>query len=929
VVSNGQSANQTTFNNAFASKSADNVLAGKQDLQNADSVSGSNVTNQQREHNGVASFTGRTLNGAKDQLPSWSDNSVGLSTDNLKSRADALTTYAKSLSDNKVTGPASSTDNAAVRFDATTGKLVQNSGVIIDDSNNITGVNNFSAASGTTHALGTSNTATTVNIGTGTGANTINIGGSNSTVTFTGTVLNETVTNLNVTDKLITLNDGGASSSGSGVGFEVEENASATGYIKTSSDRNSFDIKAPNTSGVWSITPGSNTDVIVGKDATQTLTNKTLTTPSTDVITLDGQGSTPSNPSAGFYKVYVDDSTTKLSLLDSNGVVTTVGSGSGTGINYITKPDAEINATTGWSTYADAAGSSPVDGTGGSPNTTWTTSSSSPLRGSYSFLLTKSSGASRQGEGVSYDFTIDAADKGKVLQISFDYSIVSGTFVDDALSVWIYDVTNSTVIQPAPYLIKNHTTSGEKWFGEFQTSSSSTSYRLILHIGVSTNSSNVLKFDNFIVGPQAKLYGSPVTDWVSYTPTGSWSTNTTYTGKWRRIGDSMEVDVKVATSGAPTSAALTINLPSGYSIDTAKIDSNTFSNIFSSGTVNDSTANYYPAKVGYNNTTSVSAIYITSSDIFATITQAAPMTWGASDFLTATFMIPILGWGSSVIMSNDADTRVVVAQITGNPASASSGNPIIVPTVTFDTTGSYNASNGRFTCPSAGFYKMYGMGVSASGGGITLSIYKNAVIQTDLGNTDSNSEITYTGLVSCVAGDLIDIRPSATYDATAFILNIEKISGPSQIAASEDISCKYQNTAGTSITSSAAVIPFSTKIYDSTESFVGSTGIFTAPISGKWRIKSQVYTQAVSNSTSQFIEMLIKVTSTPEGLSAATQSVDLRWGEGISHLRTANGSKTYNLFAGDTLSVMLSNSNTVSLDTTAGLNTIEIERIGN
>lgn len=39
-----------------------------------------------------------------------------------------------------VVGPASATDNAIARFDGTTGKLVQNSGVIIDDTNNITGI---------------------------------------------------------------------------------------------------------------------------------------------------------------------------------------------------------------------------------------------------------------------------------------------------------------------------------------------------------------------------------------------------------------------------------------------------------------------------------------------------------------------------------------------------------------------------------------------------------------------------------------------------------------------------------------------------------------------------------------------------------------------------------------------------------------------
>lgn len=43
---------------------------------------------------------------------------------------------------NKITGPASATDNAIARFDLTTGKLAKNSGVLIDNSNNITGIVN-------------------------------------------------------------------------------------------------------------------------------------------------------------------------------------------------------------------------------------------------------------------------------------------------------------------------------------------------------------------------------------------------------------------------------------------------------------------------------------------------------------------------------------------------------------------------------------------------------------------------------------------------------------------------------------------------------------------------------------------------------------------------------------------------------------------
>jgi hypothetical protein len=44
-----------------------------------------------------------------------------------------------------VVGPSSSTDNALVRFDSTTGKLVQGSGAILDDSNNISGLGAISA----------------------------------------------------------------------------------------------------------------------------------------------------------------------------------------------------------------------------------------------------------------------------------------------------------------------------------------------------------------------------------------------------------------------------------------------------------------------------------------------------------------------------------------------------------------------------------------------------------------------------------------------------------------------------------------------------------------------------------------------------------------------------------------------------------------
>jgi len=58
----------------------------------------------------------------------------------LTSNAIGLTTW-EDAGEGDVVGPNSSTNNAIARFDLATGKLIQNSGVIIDDTDNMTGVN--------------------------------------------------------------------------------------------------------------------------------------------------------------------------------------------------------------------------------------------------------------------------------------------------------------------------------------------------------------------------------------------------------------------------------------------------------------------------------------------------------------------------------------------------------------------------------------------------------------------------------------------------------------------------------------------------------------------------------------------------------------------------------------------------------------------
>ncbi len=99
-------------------------------------------------------------------------------------------------------------------------------------------------------------TSGTLTIGA-TNSSTINIGNSGATVNIQGTTIYENTPHLLVADPLITVNSGGGAGSGQNSGIEVEEAGSITGYAETSSDRNSWILKAPNTAGVATVTPGA------------------------------------------------------------------------------------------------------------------------------------------------------------------------------------------------------------------------------------------------------------------------------------------------------------------------------------------------------------------------------------------------------------------------------------------------------------------------------------------------------------------------------------------------------------------------------------------------------------------------------------------------------------------------------------------------
>lgn len=87
-----------------------------------------------------------------------------------------------------VTSSSLSADNAIARFDSTTGKVIQNSGVIIDDTNNVTGILTLSTTGlATLNSLAVTNNASAVTLSTS-GAATLNSLGVTTNATVSGTL---------------------------------------------------------------------------------------------------------------------------------------------------------------------------------------------------------------------------------------------------------------------------------------------------------------------------------------------------------------------------------------------------------------------------------------------------------------------------------------------------------------------------------------------------------------------------------------------------------------------------------------------------------------------------------------------------------------------------------------------------------------------
>ena len=370
----------------------------------------------------------------------------------------------------------------------------------------------------------------------------------------------------------------------------------------------------------------------------------------------------PSTPAAGKVRVYAK-ADGKMYQLDDGGNEKAIGSGSGSGgVNYLVDWYDATKAVGIVSTVA-AGGNVTVSGSFPSVTSAWyadatsgaaaiASSSDNTLRSTANYL-TALSGVSTSGATFvqSPVFNIDGKDLGSALTVQFD---VSGNTTDNDWDVVAVRYNSSGVYQELIPIAGNVSTMtgtpsaklplGVKQFNGFFITGSTASDVYAIRWRRRAGSAQI-RLDSLTVGPNQVLQGAIVTDWQTYTPTSTFTTNSnTPTGRYRRVGDSMEVEIRQSFTGTPNSTTFTISLPSGFTIDTTKIvDPSVGGSIFGAMTAFDG-ANAYTGNAVYASTTTLRG-YGPSN--VANWTQAVPFAFGTGDVIEGRFTVPISEWQSN------------------------------------------------------------------------------------------------------------------------------------------------------------------------------------------------------------------------------------------------------------------------------------------
>lgn len=547
---------------------------------------------------------------------------------------------------------------------------------------------------------------------------------------------------------------------------------------------------------------------------------------------------------------------------------------------------------------------------------------SGELAGSASLRLSKAA-SNESGDYVAGNITAYSGYSYRMLTLSFIYK-TSANYADDDIRVRLYDVTNAAYIDCADGDLKANEYG--IFTGQFQLTDS-TSYQVRLYI-VSTNATAyTVDIDDVEFGPKPIVYGAPVTDWESYTPTfTNLGTPTGVDFSWRRVGTNIEVN-GYFTTGTVGSGQVEISLPTGIVVDTSRTNE-----VAGNATIQSSSP---IASITYiKDSTHIGIATIDPSYAGLTGTQC-----GSSHFSSIQFSGEVVGWSSNVQMSENAGLRDVIEIASSTSGQAINNNDTIIWDNSYKSThGALNTSNGIFTAPYTGVVDI---------DCIITSVTVAATVGNNFGFkvvVSSPSRTIYSGWDYCTntasriytknasmsvdvyKGSTIQIQFSEVFPAvnlsTAYnIVNFKMRAADQTIAATESVYVKCQSSSGQSIPHNTdTIVKYETSVRDTHNAYNTSTGYFTAPYSKFYYISSNFSWANITNLNYCYISLWVN--SSLVFRSSISESGEYR-------LTAGQG---FYLNKGDTLAVGTSQNDSTSaaraLAAGAGYNHLTIFSIG-
>jgi len=393
---------------------------------------------------------------------------------------------------------------------------------------------------------------------------------------------------------------------------------------------------------------------VVGTSDTQDLSNKTFT----DAITLEELSSTPSTPSAGDKKIYAKDDG-KLYQLDSLGIESELGSGSGSGeLNLIADSDSADN----WA----------VSGA----STVLTTSSSSfiPL---YPEKLTaiRFNPSGTGGDYIRYRFQMPVALKNTKQKISL-YQLPGAGYVSGNMKLDLF--TNSASDYSGSYdrlplsTDSSSVTGLPNLTGQFITSvdSDDSDYYELRITSVSGTAS--VNFNSILVGPGSIKQGAVITPWeddtsqISLTNFGTGAAVNAF--RYRRVGNSVEFYGQLTAGSGPAGSPY-IQF-TNYTMDTSLVSVNNLLGNFKAMNPADSSASNVMGVLfydGINNNRLFTSVSSTSNNL----NKNQPL--ANTGKLTFKGSVPIAEWaGSGTVNLGENDVEYAYNSSTTDAADTTS-----------------------------------------------------------------------------------------------------------------------------------------------------------------------------------------------------------------------------------------------------------------